>query len=366
MLQLDVTSQKVPSHMLRGLSCLSRLQHLGLNISNSDGLNLHSLSCLINLRHCSIGCSHRPAIVHTLIDAAALFTLHHLTCLELLSVQHNSSILSPLQIDACRLAIAPMGELHGLRTLAFDISNFFVDDMIFAALSQLTALTSLSVSHFSLSHATEGHLPLLQRLVIAGITPNLILQTLLPLRPLASLQRWGYDSLGVVVGSDNDAAAAVQAADLLLALQILQGTHVSLENIALELVGPRVRPWDVCHGLAPLAGSVHEIQLDGRRYHQKLGAEWAVLGACFPDLSSLHLDRCTLGNSFLGSVVSQLPHLSYLAVADCEVKAECWLGLAAVCGHPLLVIGLLDGDDDVMERCEDLQEKVFGEVHLTF
>lgn len=350
--------------MLLSLSSLSRLERLSLLVPGLDLQHLHSLGSLPSLRRCSIGDAFH---VYSLVDAAGLFSLQRLTCLKLLSVQHDSTTLSSEKLAACRQAIAPLGKLRNLRRLAFDTRSFVVDDSIFSAFSQLTGLTSLSVRCFSLSHPIQGHLPLLQRLVVDEvITQTQLLQTLLPWQPSAALQTLMDDCFEMSVGASDDVAAAAQAADLLQASQILGRTSVYWDSISLfpEAEGVRVRPWDVCRGLAPLAGLVKHMILDSMGRDEKMGAEWVALSTCFPQLERLTLRYCKLDNSFLGCVVSGLQHLSDLDVECREVNNECWLGLAATRGHPLRVRCAVD--ETPVQRCLDLQDKVFHTVYLQF
>lgn len=213
-------------HALGSLTCL---QHLEVQSTDFDTRHLQPLSSLVSLRHCSLG-PQETACPLNLQDVSALFTLPHLTTLELWGVQHSSTTWDPELTAACHRAVAPLSRLQHLETLAFG-PEFDVDDSVFAVLTELRQLRSLSVGCITLSAPTAGHLPLLQQLRVRTLTPTQLLQTLLPLQPLASLTSWGNGALELFLGCSSHAVAATEAVDLRQVAEMLAKSPVQLQDL---------------------------------------------------------------------------------------------------------------------------------------
>lgn len=351
------------------LGGMSRLQRLELELNSIPALAFPPLRGLVNLKTCSVGLEGKNNILHTLCDVAALFTLPHLTSLQLWTVQHDSSTLTTSEAVACWRAVAPLRSLRNLHTLKFG-KDFIVDDPIFDALKQITGLTSLHVGRICLADPTPGHLPLLSSFPLYGnYTPTQLQQTLLPLQPLAALHSYGFQVLRLSVGSITPAAAVVEAEHLRQAAEILAKTDMAEIGVDLTPANPHVvlSPLDLAQGLAPLAEAISALSMMSMGQDEPLGVEWAVLSNYLPDLDWLTLGECQVSDFFLAAVMCHWPSVGTLHLIDCiGLEDDGWCALAAVRGSELTVKVVPVLPEETVQACLEVQDKVFQKRFLTF
>lgn len=359
------------SDVLRSLGGLSSLQQLDLGLARLPSLHLWmSLGSLVNLQDCSISVSDSSMFSHSLVDVAAVFTLTRLARLSLTSMTHNSKRLSPAEATACRLAVSPLTAMQHLHTLALG-KDFKVDDMVMATLQRLSKLRSLAVGNVLLSTPTPGHLPLLEELVLHRfLTPAKLLQSLLPLQPLAKLVTLGGLGLEVLVGTTTDAAAAAEAAELRLVSTILARSSVKVLHVSLlaDSDDALVSPLMLAQALAPLAECILDLHvLNYRARALLLEPEWAVLTLHLPHIRVFSFSYCLVSEALLVAIASQWSSLRSLIMINCKgLTDQAWLGLAVTRGTPLVVRAIPPLCPLLEERCLLLQDQMFDRRHLVF
>lgn len=92
-------------------------------------------------------------------------------------------------------------------------------------------------------------------------------------------------------------------------------------------------------------------------------AEWAVVTATMPALTQLTISESAVTEAALAALVSG-SRISELSVVSCYGFP--WRALAAIRAHPLKVTVTPRLGLPIIEKCREIQELVFGRMHLSF
>lgn len=292
-------------------------------------------------------------------------------------LKYDATLLEPAGVAAAMAALAPLSTLRNLQVLRFG-TDFFVDDAVFAVLSQLTLLTSLSIGRFQLTHPAPGHLPLLQHLQLpCGTPPSQLLRALLPLLPLPALRRLSAFSNAFEhedewpayeVGHTDAATAAVEAAAWRQAAEHLGAAPMlNLNELGFAREGEHetTMAWvDMAAGLRHLHPNLTALSLFSL---QSVDPGCKAFSTALPTLSLLGLHRCGLSGTTLAAIGTGWPSLVKLLVNECGgLTPESYLGLAAVREKPLALVLAPVMPASLKRQTHGSQASKFGQQNIMF
>lgn len=349
------------------------------------GKALHSLTSLSSLRHLDIGMS-RPDkdtfdLLASNLPGLTFVNLHFRQQTELQAISFFSALLTLTQLTHLSIpqvtttpsrwqpsipyatSTATLHLLSGLKRLrVLDLgTHYVVDDPTAAALDRLPQLTSLRIHCMDLSNPVGGRLTALRHLTMSPLLlPGYVLGTLLPLRPLATLEQLstgGRRCLALAVGADSEFHDWIDELPDTVAhafREVMVLLSSSIHNFGLlSLVGrstdysppPHLSLRQLSDGLRPWGFRMCVLSLSILNTYD---FEWNVLGEALPSLAHLTLWKCLVTVESMASQAT-LTSLTSLRSHNCLVEEDAlfasggatwqgWLGLAMATVRPLKVM----------------------------